>query len=285
MRIAFSIALIAIALLFMALVPALALDGQNGDTFIEDQLTDNRSMDSADIVDGFHINGEIGPHGDHDDWYLLQGQEGSNPTFTLTYNFDECDIDMNIYDGDQIVGALISPDSPDSGTYDMNGTCYLHVVYYFDGNGQYTIDIEPYGNSDESARENGSEGVDSPSSPGVEESSTIGDPCQGPDEVEPNNDEDSLNSIESLIINGHACPEDIDWFVLEGQTGTNPTITLSYNDSECDIDLDIYDVDGYVGSLTSPDSPDESIFNLHGGCWIMVSAYEGEGDYTIEIEP
>jgi len=388
MRITLSITLVALALLFFALAPAVAQEGP-------DENESNDTWDLADSISGLTIDGEIGRHGDSDDWYVLEGQEGYSPTITLTYDTDECDVDMEVYSGggrdSDFVGSLTSTDSPDGDTFDIPDTCYLHV-YVYDGDGEYSIDIEP-GNEDSGNNHhnnngdcegpdevesndtydvadliegstiegyacegdddwfvlNGQEGynptftvtydtrdcdidvevysgsgrdrdlvgslssTDSPDSQtfnvedtcylhvfaydgegdytiDIEAESTGGhhsnnSDCEGYDEVEPNDTENAADSIDSLTIEGYACPDDVDWFVLTGQEGRNPSIRLSYDDDECDIDLEIYSDDEYVGSLTSTSSPDEDDFRIPGECWIKVYCYDGEGDYTIDIEP
>jgi hypothetical protein len=173
---------------------------------------------------------------------------------------------MEVYSGSgrdrDLVGSLSSTDSPDSQTFSVEDTCYLHVFAY-EGEGDYTIDIES-----ETTNNHGSNAD-----------------CEGPDEVEPNDDENAADSIDNLTIDGYACSDDVDWFVLEGQEGRNPYITLSYDEDECDIDLEVYSDDEFIGSLTSTSSPDEDEFRIPGECWIKVYCYDGEGDYTIDIEP
>ncbi|MCX6644933.1 MAG: hypothetical protein NTY09_01030, partial [bacterium] len=120
MRITLSITLVALALLFFALAPAVAQEGP-------DENESNDTMNTADSIDGLTIDGEIGRQGDQDDWFVLQGQEGYNPTFTLTYNVDDCDVDMEVYSDDEVIGSLTSTGSPDSGEFEVPGTCYLHV--------------------------------------------------------------------------------------------------------------------------------------------------------------
>jgi hypothetical protein len=87
------------------------------------------------------------------------------------------------------------------------------------------------------------------------------------------------------MIEGYACEGDGDWFRLEGQEGTRPEITLYYDDHECDIDLEIYSDDEYVGGLSSTSSPDSDDFRVPGVCYIYVTAFDGEGWYEIEINP
>jgi hypothetical protein len=247
-------AMIGILILFLfTLAPAVAQEGP-------DEQEPNDTMQQADSIDGFTIDGEVGRRTDQEDWYKLEGQEGTNPTITLTYDADECDIDLDVYSDDELVGSLTGTEDEDSDEFDVPGTCYLHV-YAYDGHGEYTIDIE--------AGDNGGNGH--------------GEECQGPDEVESNDTQDLADTIDGMQIEGYACEDDDDWFMLNGQEGRHPEFTLTYDTDECDIDMDVYSDDELVGSLTGTDSPDSDRFRVPGTCYLRVYAYDGEGDYTIEI--
>lgn len=247
MRNAFPAILAVMLLLLFAIAPAVAQEGP-------DEVESNDDRELADRIDGFYIEGEIGGRGDDDDWFVLEGQEGYYPTFTLWYDDDECDIDMEIWSDYEKVGELTSVSSPDSITVHVPGECFLHV-FIFEGRGDYEIEIEP------------DEG------------------CEGPDEIEPNDDWEDVTEIDGLYIEGYACEDDVDWFVLDGSEGYNPYITIYYDDDECDIDVTVWSDDDEVGSLSSVASPDGAEFDVPGECWLEIEAYSGEGWYEIEIEP
>ena len=252
MKIAFSTTLVCLMLLLFALIPALAQEGPDEDE-------PNNTRGHATSIDGLTIDGEVGRGDDDVDWYKLEGQEGYNPTITLTYDDSRCDIDLDVYNDRDLVASLTGTDSPDEDEFDIPGTCYLKV-YAYDGHGEYTIDIEP-----------GEDGG------GDEE-------CQGPDEVESNDTQDLADVIDGMTIEGYACEDDVDWFKIEGLETHRPTFTLTFDDEECDVDLDVYADDELVGSLTGTSSPDSDEFRVRGDCYLKVYAYDGEGDYTIEIE-
>jgi hypothetical protein len=227
-----------------------------------DEVESNDTKDVADVIDGTMIEGYACE--DDVDWYVLEGQEGYNPTITLTYDDNGCDINLDVYSDRDLVASLTGTDSPDSDSFDIPGTCYLKV-YAYDGEGEYTIDIEP-------AEENGNHGNHN------------NQDCQGNDEVEPNDTKTHATSIDGTTIDGYACEDDVDWFKIEGLETHRPTFTLTFDDEECDIDLDVYSDDELVGSLTGTSSPDSDEFRVRGDCYLKVYAYDGEGDYTIEIE-
>ena len=119
----------------------------------------------------------------------------------------------------------------------------------------------------------------------IEPGGGVDDDCEGPDEIEPNDEVDLADWIDGYIIEGYACEGDDDWYVLDGQEGVNPEITLRYDEDECDIDLEVYSGDEYVGSLIDTESPDRDDFRVPDVCYILVYAFDGEGEYEIEIEP
>ena len=120
MKTTLSITLAVLALLLFAMVPAIAQEGP-------DENEPNDEQRNADPIDGFTIEGEIGRRGDTDDWFVLDGQEGYNPTITLYYDDSECDIDLDVLSDDEVVSGLYDTTSPDSDDFDIPDTCYLHV--------------------------------------------------------------------------------------------------------------------------------------------------------------
>jgi len=253
MKTACSITIMSLLLLAFAIAPVIAQEGP-------DEWESNDTMELADEIEGYIIEAEIGDD-DEDDWFMLTGQEGYNPSFTIHFDEDELEVDWEIWSDDEIVDSSVAYGSPETISTRVPGTCYIHV-WWWSGEGEYWIEIEP----DEG------EVADR-------------DECEGPDEWEPNDDYDLADSIDELFIEGYACEDDVDWFLLEGQEGTRPTITLTYDDDECDIDLEVWSDDEVVGSLNDIESPDSDEFRIPGECWLMVTAFDGEGWYEIEIEP
>ncbi len=256
-----SIMLGILVLLTLAIVPALAQEGP-------DEWESNDEMDLADSIDGFVIEGEIGRHGDEDDWFVLEGQEGYHPRITLYYDEDRCDIDLEVYSGDEYVGSLTSTDSPDSGEFDVPDTCYIHV-YIYDGHGDYTIEIEPQGDRDRDRDRDRRPRRD----------------CEGPDEIEPNDTRRNADYIDDWDIEGYACEGDEDWYELGGQEGYYPYIEIWYDSDVCDIDVEIYSDHDLVGSLSAVEAPDGDEFDVPRDCYLRVFSFDGEGEYYIEIEP
>lgn len=244
----FSVGVSIVLLALFSLLPAVAGEGPD-----EVEPNDSRGLADSIDIDDYVIRGHI-DEDDEDDWFVLEGQEGFNPTFIIDFDEDELEIDLEIFSGDDLVDTLMDW-GPEEVTVEIPGQCFIHV-YWWSGEGDYTIEIEP-----------------------------ASDLCQGEDEVEPNDEEYLADEIDGFEIEGYACEDDDDWFKLTGQEGYNPTITLIYDDDEYDIDLDVYSGDDLIGSLDEIDSPDSDDFEIPGTCYLVVYAHEGEGEYTIEIDP
>jgi hypothetical protein len=58
------------------------------------------------------------------------------------YDDDECDIDLEVWSDDDVVGELTSSSSPDWDDFRVPGECWLKV-YSFSGEGWYEIEIDP----------------------------------------------------------------------------------------------------------------------------------------------
>lgn len=235
-------------LMFLILAPAIAGQGP-------DEIEPNDTMELADFIDSYLIQGHM-DEDDEADWYVLDGQEGYYPTFTIFFDGDEVEIDWEIYSDDEFVEGAYGWDGDESITCEVPGECYIYV-YWYSGEGDYEIEIEP---------ERGE--------------------CEGEDEVEPNDNEDLADIIEDeLEIHGYMCIDDEDWFVLAGQEGFEPTFTIYFDEDECEIDFWIYSDDELVGEAIGYGSGESITCEVPGECFIYVYYWDGEGEYTIEIEP
>jgi len=239
------------AMFLMALliiVPAFAGEGP-------DEVESNNSMNTADSIDGFIIEGNM-DEDDGVDWFVLNGQEGTNPTFTVYFDAEDLEIDFAIYSGDEQVAQALEWGTGDTITCEVPSTCYIKV-WWWDGDGDYTIAINPKASE-----------------------------CEGPNEIEPNDDADNADYIESALeINGYMCEDDDDWFQLGGQEGTNPTFTIVFDDDECEMDFEVLSDDEVVGTASGYGTDESITCRVPGTCYVHVYHWTGEGEYTIEIEP
>jgi hypothetical protein len=135
-------------------------------------------------------------------------------------------------------------------------------VYSYDVESDYTITIEPEGGGDYHGNSD----------------------FKGPDAVEPNDSREMADTIDDYRITGYACEGEDDWYVLDGQEGRNPTFILTFDDNQCDIDVEVFSDSELAGSMTGSSSPEEATINVDGTCYLRVYAFDGEGDYTIEIQ-
>src|SRR3990172_8946081 len=108
MRLALSAVLGILSMIGLAFVPSPA-QGQEG----PDEFESNDTKEKANSISGDEILGEVGGRTDSDDWFVLEGQEGSFPEITLWYDADRCDVDMDVWSDDELVGSLTDTASPD----------------------------------------------------------------------------------------------------------------------------------------------------------------------------
>jgi hypothetical protein len=241
-----ALAAIVFLMLFM-IVPSLAAEGVN-------EVEPNDTVDTADSVTGFTIQGSIGKN-DTDDWFMLDGQEGEMPSFVIVFDVETMEVDWEIYSDDEVVASGEEDGSPETiSDVDVPGTCYIHVSRV-SGKGDYTILIS---NPD----------------------------CQGDDEVEPNDEYDLADDVTDIgsKINGWACENDNDWYLVR-DLGDDVDFTITFNADEVEVDWEIYDdTDTQVAEGTEWGSPETLNADIDGDCWIHVWWYSGAGEYAIKIK-
>ena len=227
----------------------------------------NNTKNLADGVAGYTIYGRISTSKDVD-WFVLNGQEGTNPTMTIRHA-SGIDIDFEVFSGDSSVGTCSGTSPTDSRTFNVPGKCYVKV-WGFRGTGSYTITINPSGGAVDNGGNDG--GYD-------------GGGYSGSDERESNNTKELADGINDLEINGAIGGSgDVDWFVLNGQEGSNPTFTI-YHDSSIDVDFEVYSGDTSVGTCSGTQSGDSRTFQVPGRCFVRVWGFRGTGAYRIVINP
>jgi hypothetical protein len=115
---------------------------------------------------------------------------------------------------------------------------------------------------------------------------TLGDAasCEGLDEQEPNDTIDQADDAWWDSIEGNACVDDSDWYVLDGQEGNHPTFTLSFDDENLEVDWQIFNNDQSISLNTNYGSPESVTVDVPGTCYIHVWQFSGEGPYSIGIQ-
>lgn len=219
----------------------------------------NDSKEQASRTSSMEIAGVLSSAGDVD-WYLLTGQEGVNPTFSLTHEPGR-DFDLQVYSGDNQVGIALGVSSPDVVSCRVPGTGYLRV-YSSTGYGPYRIVISRQG-----------------ATPVVSYTGT-----GGTGEREPNDNKYQATRTNARSFSGRISHQgDVDWYVLDGQEGVRPTFVINH-DPGTDIDFEVFSGDNQVGSALGTGSPDRVSCHVPGTCYIRVYSYSGTGNYTISIE-
>lgn len=110
-------------------------------------------------------------------------------------------------------------------------------------------------------------------------------PCDD-DIMEENDFYDEASSIspgdyEDLFI----CPGDDDWFVLQAWEGDRLQAEILFDHAEGDLDLYLYDPEGYLIGISDSVEDDETIaidsLDLSGNYWILVRGYELASNYYL----
>lgn len=104
-------------------------------------------------------------------------------------------------------------------------------------------------------------------------------------EVEPNNTKSLADPVKGMTIRGKMSSKtDVDWYVLNGQEGVNPTFTINHA-SGVDFDFEVWSGEEKVATCSGTTSPDSETVNVPGKCYIKVYSFRGSGSYTITITP
>lgn len=99
----------------------------------------NNTKNLADPCNDMTINGTLDSTRDID-WFYLKGQEGLNPTFTITHA-TTIDIDFEIFSDGKSVGRALGTKTGDKISCKVPGKCYIKV-WSANGFGNYFINIK-----------------------------------------------------------------------------------------------------------------------------------------------
>ncbi len=219
---------------------------QRRDDGSEIEINDRREI--ANPISVPTITGSLDEN-DTVDWFVLAGQEGTRPTFTITHDAN-CNFDFEVYSDEAMVGRATGTASPDSIACSVPGRCFVKV-WRVSGSGRYTLSINPRGVEDM--------------------------------EREPNNDRSSATLARSMLLRGGLSEGDAeDWFELDGQEGTRPTFTINH-DANCNFDFEVYNGNDLVGRANGTGQSDRVTGFVPGRCFVRVLRVSGSGNYTIAI--
>lgn len=196
------------------------------------------------------LTGRLG-EGDDDDWFVLEGQEGHEPSISITHGA-RMNFDFEVYSDTILAGRARGAGTTDSISCNVPGRCYIHVIRV-SGSGSYTVNI---------VRDGGSYR-----------------------EQEPNNDRSMANLTRNLVIEGSLSAEDgEDWFELGGQEGTSPSFTIRH-DAQSNFDFEIYNND-VLACRALGTGPTETVrCQVPGRCFVRVWRVTGSGNYTLTVNP
>ncbi len=228
---------------------------------INDEIEPNDTKQQANRINSkMNIHANMSSPRDVD-WFQLGGQEGVNPTFTITHN-PNVDFDFEVYNNDERVGSATSTRTPDSVSCRVPSTCYLKV-WSARGSGDYDIQISRTGQRP------------------MVQSGQMG--MSTADDREPNDNKYQASRVSSRVINGMISHQgDQDWYQLTGQEGTNPTFTISH-DPGVDFDFEVYNNDQRVAQALGTASTDSASAYVPGTCYLRVWSARGTGAYTITM--
>jgi len=222
--------------------------------FVSDEREPNDIKAQADLVKDLIIAGSISKLGDVD-WFVLNGQEGSQPKFVI-HHPAAADIDFEVFSNDVSAGKALGSKSGDSIQCKVPGKCHVKV-WSAKGTGIYSIRILPH----------------------------MPD-FNGWDEREPNDTKELADKVQDMNIQGFIQnQQDVDWYFLSGQEGVHPTFTITH-DPRNDFDFEVFSGDKSVGKATGVNSGDSIKCNVPGKCYVKVWSFrsQGNGWYRINVK-
>jgi len=213
-----------------------------------DEREPNDTREQADSISGLTLSGALATGADVD-WFRLQGQEGVRPTIEI-FTDDNADIGFSVYSGESWVGG-----TEDGLSTTIVGQAYLQVSNPWSGTGgTYRIQITP---------------------------GTLGN-----SEREPNDTRSQADKAPNPTIDGEiSTPGDVDWFVFTVEDLWAPEFILISHDPGFDVDMEIYQEDTLLQSLTGTAQVESVITDdITGKAYIRVFSGGGKtGKYSIEV--
>lgn len=244
----FSLSIQILFILAFAIFPVYAQEGP-------DEIEPNDFMEEADEIIDMTAYAEIGFDDDFEDWFVVYGLESGLYSFTVDFDDELVEVDWEIICNDKVVASSDEYGAPEVLQANVSGDVYIHA-WRWSGDGFYSIEIHNMNDN----------------------------PCQGVDEVEPNDDIESVDYIEKFTISGYSCDGDHDWFMIENLEGETPTFILTFDDETVEVDWEIMSGDTPITSSVSYGSDDRISGEIDDTCYIHVWNWSGEGTYTIQIK-
>ncbi len=212
------------------------------------ELESNNSRALANRTRSMTLSGHLDDN-DSEDWFVLEGQEGTQPAITLSHG-EGMNFDMEVYSDDMLVCSARGAGNTETVSCNVPGRCYVRIIRV-SGSGNYTVRVQ---------RDGGTYS-----------------------EQEPNDDRSMANLVRNLVIEGSLSADDgDDWFELAGQEGTMPAFIINHA-PDANFDFEVFS-DGNLACRATGTGPTESIrCAVPGRCFIRVWRVSGAGNYTIQI--
>ncbi len=214
------------------------------------EIESNNSKALANRTRSMMLLGHLDEN-DREDWFVLEGQEGTQPALTLSHG-EGMNFDMEVYSDDMLVCSARGAENTETVACNVPSRCYVRIVR-ISGAGNYTVRVQRNGGTFS--------------------------------EQEPNNDRSMANLVRNLVIEGSLSADDTeDWFELGGQEGSVPSFTIRHGPN-VNFDFEVYSGEGLACRAIGTGSSDTIRCNVPGRCFVRVWRVSGEGNYTLTVNP
>jgi len=240
----------------------------SGPTCADDAREDDDVVgDATAVAATSHTTGQV-CEGDSD-WFSVPVGRGCLVDVNLDFAVATGDLDMILYDAEGSVVALGWEETDDENLAYIHGaaasTLYVEVYGYEDAEAPYTLNVTTACEPD----------------PG----------CDFDDLFEANNTSSTafpLNAVHTDVV-GVLCTDDLDWYEVPFVPyGCHVAVALDFEAEFTDLDLRIYDSDGYLaGRSTSFDDVESTAWyaDVEGPVLVAVSGFDSaSGQYVLTTD-
>jgi hypothetical protein len=99
----------------------------------------NNTRETATLTKSMNLLGNIDGNADID-WFELEGQEGTLPSFTMSHS-SKVDFNFEIYSDSTLACAAMGKDTPEKITCSVPGRCFVKI-WSVNGDGSYVIRVD-----------------------------------------------------------------------------------------------------------------------------------------------
>ncbi|HPA70820.1 MAG TPA: serine protease [Spirochaetota bacterium] len=102
------------------------------------EVEPNNTRETATLTGAVTLNGQLGDN-DTEDWFELAGQEGTNPSFTITHG-QEANFDFEVFSNAVLMCRATATGATDTARCQVPGRCFVRV-WRVSGAGAYTLQV------------------------------------------------------------------------------------------------------------------------------------------------